>query len=488
MRFLLLILFVNISQDLLSQYLEPVTLLTSNIENSSRLIVNEYGVYSFTSLGSKTIIYHSYVSDTVNERVVVDTISYDTEKLGVELSTDRLSGLFSSRKPYPEDSISLQLESLTYFSFTDTFAIQLVDIELEFIDTTLAIQWYLSAFSNESCMAIPLNATLNFDRINLVDSVQLFRINSSLPQAVPIPEQLSFGPLMLVDSFFYAFGHLDNHTKLDIKTGQIIETAFLDKVGETRVGGEPTVIHHDDHFIISASITKDDIVRNGRSQVVERIRKIDLNLEEIETTILYDREEIFNDLLSDYISGAYRNLFSNDDGIVFHSTYAQKDSLLLTTVLNTDFSTRSSFTFKLSTEFFIDQLFPDESDSVLYVVGYELVDVFRQTFDTIPLVYAIDYSLGGVSSGTLLPVTTSTSMRVYPNPASSWITVQCKSCEQDVSDLQTAIIFSSTGKIVSESRVESGRVDVSLLQPGTYQMLFLKENGHPVGASTLIKN
>lgn len=464
----------------------PTTDLSSSINESHFLLINEYGVYSFDAANDKTVIYHSYLSDTVRNRRSVDTLGFLLTIGDVSYSNDKLSGLFSKRRSSPPDSVVLQIDSLFYFHLSDTFDLDVQQIEIEIVDSLLGIQWFFSAFSKEFCMVIPFNASLNLSTINLTDSVQLINLVDGGVNIVPTPSGLSFGPLLLVDSFYYSFDN-DDYSKVNVSTGRVINSVSVFRNNEGAVGGTPSFFYSNDYFYGAVNVSSFVIQRNNAGLIGVRIEKIDLDLNEINTVLLYSEEGIYNDRLTDISAGSFDNIYASEDGTVFHAGYAVTDRKLLATVLNPDFSIQTSFSFELDRALYLNQVYTDERDSILYVTAYEYLDGFRSDVDTIPLVYAIDYSAGGVSSGTLLPEPQHHSISVSPNPASSQVSIECKSCLSASERIQTVLIFSSEGRIVQRETVWNDSLDVSALQAGVYQVVFLNDAGSVLGNTKLLK-
>lgn len=380
----------------------------------------------------------------------------------------------------------MQIDSLFYFHLSDTFDLDVQQIEIEIVDSLLGIQWFFSAFSKEFCMVIPFNASLNLSTINLTDSVQLINLVDGGVNIVPTPAGLSFEPLLLVDSFYYSFDN-DDYRKVNVSTGLVIDSVFVFRNDEGVVGSSPSFFYADNYFYGALNVSSFDIQRNNAGLVGVRIVKLDLDLNEISTTLLYYEEGIYNDRLVDISAGSFDNIYASEDGTVFHAGYAVTDRKLLATVLNPDFSIQTSFSFELDRELYLTQVYPDERDSILYVTAYEYVDGFRSDVDSIPLVYAIDYSVGGVSSGTLLPEPQHYSISTFPNPASSEVSIECKSCLSASERIQTVLIFSSEGRIVQRETVLKDVLDVSALQTGAYQLVFLNDTGSVLGSSKLLK-
>jgi hypothetical protein len=76
-----------------------------------------------------------------------------------------------------------------------------------------------------------------------------------------------------------------------------------------------------------------------------------------------------------------------------------------------------------------------------------------------------------------------TNIRVYPNPAGNFITVNY---DENIK-MEQIIIYNSVGKICLSVGVESEKINIQNLPDGIYHLKLISEN-KPIGGSTFIKN
>jgi len=100
-----------------------------------------------------------------------------------------------------------------------------------------------------------------------------------------------------------------------------------------------------------------------------------------------------------------------------------------------------------------------------------------------------DYPLYNLCNSTVVAPTgifeanAKTNIRVYPNPAGNYITVNY---DENIK-MGQIIIYNSVGKICLSVGVESEKINIQNLPDGIYHLMLISEN-KPIGGSTFIKN